>query len=214
MTWMIGCLNFEEEGEVDVKLTAPGTWGAFNSLLSSSSEKTNVALVPPLIRSPPTDYDTLYTGLMRAHNITTRVMGSEAITVMTLDLQLYDLAMKLWVEREDIRKQFLFRPALVKRFMSNTKQQKPTLTGQRFKTRKRDEKEKFEPSLFRDAIVQGLEEAGEDLEAASRFLDVSSSKLDYRRYADTLFDILVAGGMLGEKCFPALILKFKSMCVM
>uniref|UniRef100_UPI0035901BBE large ribosomal subunit protein eL39 isoform X1 n=1 Tax=Myxine glutinosa TaxID=7769 RepID=UPI0035901BBE len=110
MTWMIGCLNFEEEGEVDVKLTAPGTWGAFNSLLSSSSEKTNVALVPPLIRSPPTDYDTLYTGLMRAHNITTRVMGSEAITVMTLDLQLYDLAMKLWVEREDIRKQFLFRP--------------------------------------------------------------------------------------------------------
>uniref|UniRef100_UPI00358F5F04 eIF5-mimic protein 1-like n=1 Tax=Myxine glutinosa TaxID=7769 RepID=UPI00358F5F04 len=80
--------------------------------------------------------------------------------------------------------------------MSNTKQQKPTLTGQRFKTRKRDEKEKFEPSLFRDAIVQGLEEAGEDLEAASRFLDVSSSKLDYRRYADTLFDILVAGGML------------------
>ena len=47
---------------------------------------------------------------MRAHTITTRVMGSESITVMTLDLQLYDMAMKLWVEREDIRKQFLFRP--------------------------------------------------------------------------------------------------------
>ncbi len=37
-------------------------------------------------------------------------MGNKSITVMTLDLQLYDMAMKLWVEREDIRKQFLFRP--------------------------------------------------------------------------------------------------------
>jgi len=37
-------------------------------------------------------------------------MGSESITVVTLDMQLYDLAMKLWVEREDIRNHFLFRP--------------------------------------------------------------------------------------------------------
>jgi len=37
-------------------------------------------------------------------------MGSESITVMTLDMQLYDLAMKLWVERENIRNHFLFRP--------------------------------------------------------------------------------------------------------
>ena len=71
---------------------------------------TNVALVPPLVRLTPTAYDVLYTGIMRAHDITTHVMGSESITVITLDLQLYDMAMKLWVEREDIRKQFLFRP--------------------------------------------------------------------------------------------------------
>ena len=61
---------------------------------------TNVALVPPLLRLPPTAYDVLYTGIMRAHDITTHVMGSESITVITLDLQLYDMAMKLWVERE------------------------------------------------------------------------------------------------------------------
>ncbi|XP_070585183.1 eIF5-mimic protein 1 [Erythrolamprus reginae] len=73
---------------------------------------------------------------------------------------------------------------------------KPVLTGQRFKTRKRDEKEKFEPTVFRDAIVQGLNEAGDDLEAVSKFLDVTGSRLDYRRYADTLFDILIAGSML------------------
>ncbi|XP_048390602.1 eIF5-mimic protein 2 isoform X1 [Stegostoma tigrinum] len=80
--------------------------------------------------------------------------------------------------------------------MNNPKQQKPTLTGQRFKTRKRDEKEKFEPTQFQDSIIQGLNENGSDLEAVAKFLDASGAKLDYRRYAETLFDILVAGGML------------------
>ncbi|XP_048848716.1 eIF5-mimic protein 1 [Brienomyrus brachyistius] len=81
-------------------------------------------------------------------------------------------------------------------FMNTGKQQKPVLTGQRFKTRKRDEKEKFEPTVFRDTIVGGLNEAGGDLDAVAKFLDATGSRLDYRRYADTLFDILIAGSML------------------
>uniref|UniRef100_A0A3Q2PGG8 Basic leucine zipper and W2 domains 1a n=1 Tax=Fundulus heteroclitus TaxID=8078 RepID=A0A3Q2PGG8_FUNHE len=85
--------------------------------------------------------------------------------------------------------------------MNNQKQQKPTLTGQRFKTRKRDEKERFDPTQFQESIVQGLNQTGTDLEAVAKFLDASGAKLDYRRYAETLFDILVAGGMLG-KCSP------------
>nr|XP_014344818.1 PREDICTED: basic leucine zipper and W2 domain-containing protein 2 isoform X1 [Latimeria chalumnae]XP_014344819.1 PREDICTED: basic leucine zipper and W2 domain-containing protein 2 isoform X1 [Latimeria chalumnae]XP_014344820.1 PREDICTED: basic leucine zipper and W2 domain-containing protein 2 isoform X1 [Latimeria chalumnae] len=76
------------------------------------------------------------------------------------------------------------------------KQQKPVLPGQRYKTRKRDEKEKFEPTVFRDTIIQGLNDAGKDLEAVAKFLDTTGSRLDYRRYADTLFDILIAGSML------------------
>ncbi|XP_061082517.1 eIF5-mimic protein 2-A-like [Conger conger] len=80
--------------------------------------------------------------------------------------------------------------------MNNPKQQKPTLTGQRFKTRKRDEKERFDPTQFQESIVQGLNQTGSDLEAVAKFLDASGAKLDYRRYAETLFDILVAGGML------------------
>ena len=109
---IIGCLGFQEDS-VKINHNASGTWSAFNSLLSSKDrniQQTNIALVPPLIRSPPTDYDTLYTGLMRARDITIATMGNGAITVMTLDLQLYDLAMKMWVENEDIGKQFLFRP--------------------------------------------------------------------------------------------------------
>ena len=110
LAWIIGCLSFKEN-EVTVKVAnSPGTWGAFNSLLCSAGLKTNIALVPPLIRLPPTQYDILYTAMMRAQAIATSCMGLEAITVITLDLQLYDMAMKLWMTHEDIKKQFLFRP--------------------------------------------------------------------------------------------------------
>jgi len=76
------------------------------------------------------------------------------------------------------------------------KVEKPTLSGQRIKTRKRDEKEKFDPSAFRDAILLGLTEAGNDLDSVYKFLDSAGSKLDYRRYGEVLFDILIAGGIL------------------
>uniref|UniRef100_A0A8C6WZA7 Basic leucine zipper and W2 domains 1 n=1 Tax=Neogobius melanostomus TaxID=47308 RepID=A0A8C6WZA7_9GOBI len=59
-----------------------------------------------------------------------------------------------------------------------------------------DEKERFDPTQFQETIVQGLNQSGTDLEAVAKFLDASGAKLDYRRYAETLFDILVAGGML------------------
>ena len=61
-----------------------------------------------------------------------------------------------------------------------------------------DEKERFDPTQFQESIVQGLNQTGSDLEAVAKFLDASGAKLDYRRYAETLFDILVAGGMLGK----------------
>lgn len=78
----------------------------------------------------------------------------------------------------------------------NQKQPKPTLTGQRMKTRKRDEKEKYDPLGFRDAIFKGLNEAGNDIEQAQKFLDGAGGRLDYRRYTETLLDILLAGGIL------------------
>uniref|UniRef100_A0A665V4H7 Basic leucine zipper and W2 domain-containing protein 1-A-like n=1 Tax=Echeneis naucrates TaxID=173247 RepID=A0A665V4H7_ECHNA len=59
-----------------------------------------------------------------------------------------------------------------------------------------NEKERFDPSQFQESIVQGLNETGTDLEAVAKFLDASGAKLNYRRYAESLFDILVAGGML------------------
>ncbi|KFB40887.1 AGAP002413-PA-like protein [Anopheles sinensis] len=75
------------------------------------------------------------------------------------------------------------------------KAERPVLSGQRIKTRKRDEREKNDPTGFRDAVIAGLE-AAEDLEQISKYLDSAGNKLDYRRYGEVLFDILIAGGLL------------------
>lgn len=64
-----------------------------------------------------------------------------------------------------------------------------------------DEKEKYDPTAFRDSIISGISECGGDLELVSRFLDKEGSKLDYRRYAEVLFDTLFAGGILGKFIF-------------
>lgn len=61
-----------------------------------------------------------------------------------------------------------------------------------------DEKEKYDPNGFRDALVQGLERSGGDLDAAYKYLDSAGSKLDYRRYGEVIFDVLIAGGLLRE----------------
>lgn len=79
----------------------------------------------------------------------------------------------------------------------STKAEKPVLQGQRIKTRKRDEKAKYDPTGFRDSIVQGLSNIdGTDLDAVHKYLDAAGSKLDYRIYGEALFDILLAGGIL------------------
>ena len=78
------------------------------------------------------------------------------------------------------------------------KTERPVLSGQRIKTRKRDEREKYDPTGFRDAVIAGLEKTEGDLEQISKYLDIAGNKLDYRRYGEVLFDILIAGGLLGE----------------
>lgn len=76
-----------------------------------------------------------------------------------------------------------------------SKELKPVLTGQRLKSRKRDLKEKFDPSGFRDEIVEGILECDGDIGAATKYLE-SNTDVDYRRYAEQTFDILIAGGLL------------------
>lgn len=59
-----------------------------------------------------------------------------------------------------------------------------------------DEKERYDPIGFRDAVICGLDKCTNDFEAISRYLHGAGNKLDYRRYGECLFDILIAGGIL------------------
>merc|ERR1711871_635976 len=76
-----------------------------------------------------------------------------------------------------------------------SKEMKPVIAGQRLKSRKRDVKEKFDPTQFRDDLIEGLTGCA-DVEAATKWLEVNSLKLDYRMYNEALFDVLIAGGLL------------------
>lgn len=90
--------------------------------------------------------------------------------------------------------------------MSSTKDKKPTLAGQRIRSRKRDEKVKYDPEGFRDEIVKGLSDCQDDFEKAYKFLDATGGTQDYRRYAESLFDILISGGLMapGGEILPPL----------
>ena len=106
-SWVLGCLNLDRLRESGI----PGTWGAFNSLASSKPPpKTSVLMVPPLIRWPPTDLSVFYTSLMSIKNISNNLNKDGMLTVVTLDMQLYDLSMKLWCDVDHISESFLFRP--------------------------------------------------------------------------------------------------------
>jgi hypothetical protein len=78
----------------------------------------------------------------------------------------------------------------------STKEQLPTLSGVRVKTRKRDKDHKLDIIGFRDQIIEGLLKAGDDYEAVSKFLDDTGNKADYRTYGEYLMQILFVGGLL------------------
>ena len=51
--------------------------------------------VAPLLKTPPTDYATLYTALKLTPAISTAVVGPDRRTLITLDLDLYSRALKI-----------------------------------------------------------------------------------------------------------------------
>lgn len=85
------------------------TWSGFNSLCATKYNSVkNIGLVAPLLRAPPTQFDALLTSLMRAEKINIHYNGPDCITVIGVDLQLFDMAMKLWTTDDRIRKKFFF----------------------------------------------------------------------------------------------------------
>ena len=84
------------------------TWAATNSLLMSAPQvhlenrqKTQSSIVAPLLRRPPTDFTALYTVLCQAQGISAFVVGPDHKTIITLDLDLYERALKLQSSTEN-----------------------------------------------------------------------------------------------------------------
>ena len=61
-----------------------------------------------------------------------------------------------------------------------TKEQLPTLAGKKIKTRKRDEKVKYDPTSFVEQVITGLNETDGSMEEISKFLDATGGQMDYR----------------------------------
>ena len=83
------------------------TWAAYNSMLTLPQEQTQCQCLP-LIPSSPTDWSNLYTALKLAQGINTVVSPDSSKTIVTLDLQLYSMCVKLR-ERKDVYEGFIFR---------------------------------------------------------------------------------------------------------
>uniref|UniRef100_A0A1D1XD49 Basic leucine zipper and W2 domain-containing protein 2 n=1 Tax=Anthurium amnicola TaxID=1678845 RepID=A0A1D1XD49_9ARAE len=76
---------------------------------------------------------------------------------------------------------------------------KPALHGVKIKTRKGQQKAqaKYEPTVFRDSILKTLSEAQSgNFEEISQNLDAAGNTLEFRKYGETLFEILLTGGVL------------------
>ncbi|CAO3594049.1 unnamed protein product [Absidia cylindrospora] len=82
---------------------------------------------------------------------------------------------------------------------SQTNTPKPTLHGVKIKQRKGVQKAqaKHEPETFRDNLLSQLVVAKPgDLEDISAILDKTGNTLEYRKYGESLFEILLTGGIL------------------
>ncbi|CAH3164811.1 unnamed protein product, partial [Porites lobata] len=83
-------------------------WSAYNSLVNEALPVTRVG-APPLLAHPAHEWSTLLTVLMRAQNISVRVVGPGRKTVISLDLGLYLPAKRLQMARCEL-KNILLRP--------------------------------------------------------------------------------------------------------
>lgn len=76
--------------------------------------------------------------------------------------------------------------------MNNRPNAPPGPANIKIKTRKRNQTTKFEPTAFRDAFLDLVKDAA-TLEEYQQLLLSSVDELDYKKYADTLFELIIVG---------------------
>ena len=109
-TWMVSRALTGHDAPSDDDNDAPPVpvWSAYNSLVNEALPVTRVG-APLLLAHPAHGWSKLLTVLMRAQNISVRVVGPGRKTVISLDLGLYLPAKRLQMARCEF-KNLLLRP--------------------------------------------------------------------------------------------------------
>lgn len=84
-----------------------------------------------------------------------------------------------------------------------TKEQLPTLAGKKIKTRKRDEKVKYDPTSFAEQVIAGLNETDGTMEEIGKYLDSSGAQMDYRLCPLYSSALILKLGILGGPVMSA-----------
>ena len=103
LVWLASCHSIMKTSSCSVENTNIrnedkshiSTWTAFNSFMAKKPQETNHGAIAPPLRSSPTSPQALYTAICLAQKINACVMGTGRKTVITLDLDLYERAVKI-----------------------------------------------------------------------------------------------------------------------
>ena len=87
------------------------SYSAYNSVLLSNATPTATSnlLMFPLIPGPASDYGAIYTALRLAQNVTTHVCGTSSKTIICMDLDLYERALRLRNSNPEMKEKYIFR---------------------------------------------------------------------------------------------------------
>ena len=85
------------------------SWAAYNSVLHPHNDAVTCIRALPLFNSSPHDEHTLLTVLTQAQKINSYVMGEEHKTIITLDMDLYQRALKLQSSLPNLQRQCILR---------------------------------------------------------------------------------------------------------
>ncbi|MES9880361.1 MAG: hypothetical protein ABW185_05705, partial [Sedimenticola sp.] len=85
------------------------TWSGFNSLLSSDDTPPTCIRTLPLLTSPAHEYSTLLNVFRQTQQVSEQIVGPELPVVLTMDMDLYQRALKLQVAKPELKDKFVLR---------------------------------------------------------------------------------------------------------
>ena len=102
MAWSVGPPSLSENPKI-------ATRAPYNSQVTSLTLKLTTVSMMPLLAAPVHEWSTILTVLTQAQKITAVVMGENHNTVITFDLQLYEKAVKLQMNKAQELDHLVFR---------------------------------------------------------------------------------------------------------